>query len=358
MNQPRSTTNRRLTTIFVGAIPVMLLAGVVTLDHIPGTDFSLAVPYAAQGPGPTFNTLGDVDGQPVVEIRGAETDETSGNLNMTTVSVRTNMTLAQVLGRWLFTDDTIVPIEQILPPDKSEEEIQQRNEQAFVSSEAAATVAAMNYLGKPTIVVVHDTMGGTAADGVVEPGDTIVAVDGTDVSQPGVVQEIVRSKAPGDTVELTLRRGDEELTETITLGEHPDEAGVALLGITMTSAPEESISVEYNLNDIGGPSAGMIFSLAVIDKLSPGQLNGGKFVAGTGTISEDGTVGAVGGIQHKVAAADDEGAELFLAPADNCAEALRADTDDLVIAKVDTLDDAIAAMDAFAAGEDVLTCTK
>lgn len=358
MNETRSTSHRRLSTIVLGAIPVVALAGLVTLDHIPGTDISLAVPYAAQGPGPTFNTLGEVDGAPVVEITGVDSDETSGNLNMTTVSVRTNMTLAQAVGRWLFTNDTMVPIEQVMPPDKSEEEIQQSNEQAFVSSEAAATVAAMNYLGKPTIVVVHDTVEGTAADGSVEPADIILAVDGTEVSQPGVVQEIVRSKAPGDTLELTLERNDEERTETITLGEHPEEEGVALLGITMTSEPEESINVEYNLNDIGGPSAGMMFSLAVIDKLSPGELNGGNFVAGTGTISEDGTVGPVGGIQHKVTAAKEEGAELFLAPADNCAEALRARPGDLVIAKVNTLDDAIAAMDAFEAGEEVATCTR
>ncbi len=335
---------------------MVLLAGLVTVDRIPGTDISLTVPYAAQGPGPTFNTLGDVDGEPVIQIDGAETDQTSGNLNMTTVSVRTNMTLAQALGRWLLTDDSLVPIEQIIPPNVSEEEMQQSNEEAFVSSEASATVAAMNYLGRPTLVVVHDTVEDSAADGVIQANDIITSVDGADVTQPGKVQEIVRAKAPGDTVELGISRGDERLTEIIALGEHPEDPSIPLLGITMTSEPADDVSVSYNLNDIGGPSAGMIFSLAVIDKLSDGELNGGKFVAGSGTISEDGTVGPVGGVEHKVIAAKEAGAELFLAPADNCANALSSDTGDMVIASVNTLDDAVTAMEAFANGDEVATC--
>lgn len=340
-----------------GAIPVVLLAGLVKFDRIPGTDISLTVPYAAQGPGPVFDTLAEVDGEPVVDIEGTPTDPTEGELNMTTVSVRTNMTLAQTLGRWLFTDDTIVPLNQILPPNHTEEDLRRSNEQAFVSSEAAATVAAMNYLDRPTVVVVHDTVPDTAADGVLEPGDTITSVDGEEVSQPGTVQEMVLDKAPGDRVELGILRGNEELTETVTLGEHPDNPDTALMGVTMTSEPADGIDVTYNLNDVGGPSAGMIFSLAVIDKLSPGELNGGKIVAGTGTIAEDGTVGPIGGIEHKVVAAEDEGVELFLAPADNCAEALSANTDTIVIASVETLEDAIQAMDDYASGSEVKTCS-
>ncbi|MHA2788298.1 YlbL family protein [Corynebacterium sp. S7] len=351
-----SRRKRRLSTITWGAIPVVLLAALVTVDRIPGTDISLTVPYAAEGPGPTFNTLGDVDGQPVVQIDGAETDPTSGNLNMTTVSVRTNMTLAQALGRWLLTDDSLVPIEQIIPPNVSQEEMQQSNEQAFVSSEASATVAAMNYLGRPTKVIVHDTVADSAAAGIIQANDVINSVDGTEVTQPGKVQEIVRAKAPGDTIELGISRGDEQLTETITLGQHPEDSKIPLLGITMTSEPADGVNVNYNLNDVGGPSAGMIFSLAVIDKLTPGELNGGKFVAGTGTIAEDGTVGAVGGVEHKVVAAKDAGAELFLTPADNCASALSSDTGDMVVAKVTNLDDAVKAMDSFANGEQVTTC--
>ncbi|WP_042440047.1 YlbL family protein [Corynebacterium halotolerans] len=360
MTHPKTHPKRRqqrLRTLAWGAVPVVALTALVSMDHIPGTEISLTVPYAAEGPGPTFNTLGEVDGEPVVDVEGVPVDETSGNLNMTTVSVRSNMTLAQALGRWLTTDDTLVPIEQVFPPNRSPEEIQESNQQAFTASEASATVAAMNYLDVPIQVAVVDVLPDSAAAGHVEPGDVVTAVDGAPVDMPGQVRQQVQAKQPGDEVVLGLERDGERIDRTVTLGEHPDDPAVALLGITMTSEPTEDMSVEYNLTDIGGPSAGMMFSLAVIDKLSPGELNGGKFVAGTGTISEDGTVGPIGGIVHKVRAAEEIGAELFLAPAANCAEAVSRDPEDLVVARVETLEDAIEQMENFAAGEAVDTCT-
>ena len=339
-----------------GAIPVAALTALLTLDHIPGTSISLAVPFAAQGPGPMFDTLGDIGGEPVVRIDGAETDETSGTLNMTTVSVRTNMTLPQAINRWITTDDTLVPIEQVMPRDLTPEEVREYNEQAFVSSEALATVAAMNYLGRPTRVVVHQVVDDAAAAGILEAEDTIVAVDGEAVTKPSEVQDLVRASSPGDDIDITVQRGEEEQTFTITLGANPQDEKVAMLGILMSSEPAGGVDVTYNLNDVGGPSAGMIFALAVIDKLSPGELTHGRSVAGTGTISEDGRVGPIGGISHKIAGARDGGVEIFLAPAGNCAEAARVDTGDMVVAKVETLDDAVKAMDDFHAGREVTRC--
>ena len=347
---------RRWSTIVWGALPVGLLALSLSLDHIPFTNVSLTVPYAAQGPGPTFNTLDEVDGTPVVDIAGAQTDPTAGNLNMTTVSVRTNMTLAQALGRWIGARDTLVPLQQLVPPDLSEEEFEQFNEASFVASEASATVAAMNYLGRPITVVVHDVVDGTAAQGVLEPGDLITSVAGSAVSTPGEVQEAVLARSPGEQITLGINRGGREQDLAVTLGENEQDAGVAQLGILMTSKPEGDISVNYNLKDIGGPSAGMMFSLAVIDKLSPGELNGGKFVAGTGTIDEEGTVGPIGGITHKIQGAREAGAELFLAPADNCAEAQRVNAGEMVVASVATLDDAVRAMSDYTSGRPVQTC--
>lgn len=340
-----------------GAIPVAALGALLSLDHIPGTSISLTVPYAAEGPGPMFNTLGDYSGEPVVLIDGAETDPTSGNLNMTTVSVRTNMTLPQAFGRWIATDDTLVPLEQVMPPDLNEEQLQQYNQQAFTASEASATVAAMNYLGRPTQVVVAQVVDGAAAVDHLQGGDVITAVDGKAVAKPGEVQDIVRAKHPGDSVEVTATRGGQERKETVTLGENPDNDGVAMLGIYMSSEPADGTHVEYNLNDVGGPSAGMMFALAVIDKLSPGELTGGHDIAGTGTIAEDGTVGPIGGIQHKIAGARDAGVELFLAPADNCDEVVKAKTGSMKVAKVSTLTDAVVAMDDFSAGRDVVGCS-
>lgn len=352
--EPRSA---RSSAVMWGGIPLLIMAVLLVLGGIPGTPIKLTVPFAAESAGPTFNTLADVDGTPVIQIEGGEIDETSGSLDMTTVSVRTNMTMGQALGRWLFSHDTLVPIGQILPQNMTDEELKQHNEASFVASEAAATVAAMKHLGEPTKVIVHDVLDGTAAAGELEAGDTITAVDGKEVAEPQQVQDTVRTKKPGDEVTIAYTRGEEGSREaTVALGKNPEDEDLPLLGITMTSEPAGDINVTYNLNDVGGPSAGMIFSLAVIDKLSPGELNGGRNVAGTGTISEDGTVGPIGGITHKIEGARDGGAELFLAPEKNCAEARKADSGDMVVAKVGTLDDAISAMHAFSSGQPVETC--
>ncbi len=356
MNQALEARNRRWSTLVWGTIPVVLLAGALSIDHIPGTDITLAVPYAAQGPGPTFDTLSVVEGEPVVDIEGAETLETGGKLNMTTVSVRTNMTLPQALARWITTDDTIVPVDQVIPPNLNEDEMRQVNQQAFVASEASATVAAMHYLDRPTIVQVHEVMEEGASAGIIEAGDRIVRAGGKDMAAPSDVQETVRAMQPGDELELTLERDGKDIDATVTLGENPQEKGQPLLGILMTSEPAGGLTVHYNLNDIGGPSAGMMFSLAVIDKLTPGELNGGKFVAGTGTIAEDGSVGPIGGIEHKIRGSRDEGAELFLAPKGNCDIVSRTDAGDMTVAAVATLDEAVQAMEDFAAGRDVPRC--
>lgn len=354
--EPAQRSNRRLKTVAWGAVPVVALASLTVMNHVPFTDISLTVPYAAQGPGPMFNTLGEVEGEPVVELSGLDTDETVGELNMTTVSVRTQMTLAQALGRWVMTDDTIVPIEQIFPPNVSEEDVRESNEAAFTLSESAATVAAMNFLGAEIEIGVHDTVAGSPAEGQLEAGDVILAVDGEPVDEPGQVQQLVQEKNPGDEINLTIRRDDQEQEVTITLGENEQDPSIPQVGILMVSEPVEDIDVNYNLQDVGGPSAGMIFSLAVIDKMSPGQLNGGNKVAGTGTIAEDGTVGPIGGIVHKIDAAEDAGIELFLAPAGNCEVAMSRDHGDMVVASVETLDDAIDAMAAYEEGTDVQTC--
>ncbi len=371
-----SASKRRLRTVTWGAIPVLVLAAAVSLDHVPGTDISLTVPYAAEGPGPTVDTLGEVEGVQVVDVESTEgkteVEQPKGQLNMTTVSVRTNMSLAQVIARWASTEDTIVPVEQIIPQDMTQEEVTEANEAQFTQSESAATVAAMDYLGKPVEIVVAKVMDDAAAAGALEAGDILTSVDGQAVSKPEEAQKLIQAKAPGDEVKLGFKRaadesaqpddkadaakGAKEQTATVTLGENPNDKKQALLGILMSSQPVTDVEVTYNLQDIGGPSAGMMFSLAVIDKLSPGDLTGDHFVAGTGTIAEDGTVGPIGGIVHKVRAARDAGAELFLAPSSNCAEAMSRDTGDMVVASVDTIADAVVAMDAFAHGGEVKTC--
>ncbi|MDO4928935.1 MAG: PDZ domain-containing protein [Corynebacterium sp.] len=344
----------RLQTIALGALPLLVLGTVVSVETIPGTDIHLTVPYVAEGPGPMYNTLGDIEGVDIIDVTGAEVDDTTGSLSMTTVAVRSNMTFMQTLERWLVEGDTIIPREHLYPANYSEEDIQHANEQAFSQSEANATSAALNYLKMPIYSQVETVQDEGAAADILEPGDVIVKFEGEDISSPAQLSEAVSEQKPGAEVSLTYVRDDAEHTTTLTLG---DDDGQARIGISLSATPAEGVTVEYRLKDVGGPSAGMIFSLALIDKLSEGELTGGRDVAGTGTISEDGTVGPIGGIAHKITAAKEQDTELFLAPAGNCAEAISVDAGDMVIAKVETLEDAIAAMDDFAAGKDVPTCS-
>ena len=351
-----TASQRRYKTLALGLIPVVVLGGLLSMDSIPGTNISLTVPYAAEGPGPTVDTLSQVDGTDVVEVVADDVDTPEGQLNMTTVSVTTNMTLGQVLYKWLSTDDTIVPLSNYMRPDTTMEEVEEANKQAFVQSESAATYTAMEYLGVPVKTVVAEVLKDSPARTVLERGDVITEVNGTPAAEPAEIQRLIQSQAPGDELTLKIERAEQVREEKLTLGERPEDDSLAFLGVTMLAEPDTDIEVNYNLQDIGGPSAGMMFTLAVIDKLSPGDLSGGNFVAGTGTIGLDGQVGPIGGIKHKVRASMDAGAELFLAPADNCQEATSRDHGDMVIASVRTIDDAIKAMEDFAAGKEVTTC--
>lgn len=371
---------RRFRTVVVGLLPVVALVALLAIPTVPGTDVNLTVPFAAEGEGPTYDTLGEVNGTPVVDITGTDAEldeglaESDGQLNMTTVAVRTRLSLAETMKRWLASDDTIVPLEQVIPSDSTPEEVARRNAAAFAASESNATVAAMGHLGKPLETTVYELADDAPAAGTLRENDVITAVDGTRVTLPAEVAEAVAEHSPGDEVELTVRRGQEEMKETVTLGEVPEElrdaggsgasaaedAGEsdrAYLGVTMVAQPAGDLKVRYNLKDIGGPSAGLMFSLAVVDKLSPGDISGGKFVAGTGTISADGTVGPIGGITHKVAAAQHAGAEVFLVPEGNCSEAASRSYDgDIDLLSVDSLDGAVEALEKYNNGDDTPTC--
>ena len=344
--------NRRSRTVIWGAIPVVAFSYLISAPTVPFTDIPLTMPYAAEGPGPTYNTLADYEGKNIVDISGTEVDRTDGNLNMTTVSVRTQMTLAQAMSRWLLSDDTLVPIESIFPPDMSEEEITEQNQLAFTDSESSATLAAYSYLGRPTVVEVVEVMPEAPAKDLVMVGDQIVSIDDASVHSPTQLREMIAGKNPGDKVKIGFSGGGQH---EVTLGENP-HTGKGFLGITMTSVPADNTKIEYNLEDIGGPSAGLMFSLAVVDKLSPGSLTGGKFIAGTGTIDEAGAVGPIGGITHKVRAAKDAGAQVFLTPAANCAEAASAKVEGITLLKVGTLDEAVRQLDAYNTGGAPTTC--
>jgi Lon-like protease len=232
--------------------------------------------------------------------------------------------------------------------------VQQENTAAFAASEADAEVAALAELGVPTRVVVADLTPGSPATGVLEAGDEIVAVAGTAVASAAAVSEALTTTAPGQAVTVTYRRGGAQRDGTVVLGASPDRPQ-GLLGILPGVEPAAG-DITISLGDVGGPSAGLVFALAVVDKLTPGELTGGAFVAGTGTIDRAGTVGRIGGIPFKMRAARDAGATVFLVPAENCGEALAEAPEGLRLVRVGTLDEALANLDALRAGAPTTSC--
>jgi PDZ domain-containing protein len=339
--------NRRILTLMVALVPIVafgVLLAVVT------------VPYVSLGPGPTFDTLGEVDGKQVVDIQGAETHPTSGHLNMTTVSQRDDLTFGQALSLWMSGREQLVPRELVYPPDKSREDVDKANDADFKQSEDSAEYAALGYLKYPSAVTVDDVNDPGPSAGKLQSGDAIDAVNGIPVANVDQFTSMLKDTKAGQEVVIDYRRKNGPPgTATITLGSKPDR-DFGYLGVAVLNAPWAPFKIDFNLANVGGPSAGLMFSLAVVDKLTTGDLNGSKFVAGTGTISSDGKVGSIGGITHKMLAARDAGATVFLVPADNCSEARTGNEDGLDLVKVDSLGQAVDALRTLTAGGSPPSC--
>ena len=324
------------------------------------------VPYAEMTPGPTFDTLGSYQGTPLITITGHQTYKTDGQLRMVTVGVSSQdyqMPLGTALVGWLSSDQAIVPKETIYPPGTTQQQSDQENAVAFTDSQDAAITAALSALDiKPTgsEVVIASVTAGTPADGKLQAGDIIKSINGTAIKSGGdsglaEVQNVIQKVTPGQQVTFIVSRGTKQ--QTVTTSSTKNTKGKAVVGISVESENTFPFDVSIQLNGVGGPSAGMMFALGIIDKLSPGgDLSGGKIVAGTGTIDASGNVGAIGGIQMKTIGARRDGATVFLAPADNCADARANLPAGLELAKVSTLQDALTALADVRAGKTPPSC--
>ena len=317
----------------------------------------IQLPLLVLSPGPTYNTIGEVNGEPLITITGTTTYPTDGALDMLTVSERGGSSggvyLGEALVGWAAPSESVIPRESIYGPEVTGEEITERNDQLFALSQSDSIAAAMKELGIPTeeAIVVTVVAGGSPADGVVKAGDQILTVNGQEVTSPAQVGQEVRKGEVGDTVTLEVLRAEEpgaeptkKTLEVVTVAnpkpEDPAAAPQPYMGIVVGVAYKAPFDIEFGDSNVGGPSAGMMFSLGIIDMLTEGQLNGGKHVAGTGTIDPEGNVGPIGGIQQKLVGAQDAGAELMLAPQDNCADVVGNIPSGLKVVPVSTLSQA------------------
>jgi PDZ domain-containing protein len=334
----------------------VLTAGAVLLVLFGMLGTTMPVPYVAQVPGPTFNTLGDIDGEPIISVEGRERNEVRGNLNLTTVGVsRGGLSLIQAVQGWFDDEVSVVPEESVYPPDRSEQETREANREAFLTSEQAAQTVALGRLGYPVKVVVQGVPEESPSQGELEEGDAIEAVNG----QPTPDQEslaVVLAAIPGSTqVTVSYTRQGRAGSADIRTGSAEDGQG-SRLGITILEQPSAPFDIDIQVEDVGGPSAGLMLTLGILDLVGDDDLTGGAVVAGTGTIDAAGAVGPIGGITLKMVAAREIGADLFLVPADNCAEAKAAADPGFPLAKVADLDDALTALADFEAGRAPAAC--
>jgi PDZ domain-containing protein len=272
----------------------------------------------------------------------------------------------QAIWGWIDPDRRVVPRESVYPEGETEEENAARNVEAFSTSQSYAIAAAMDYLDQPIKEQVIVTSVGldTPAQDKLRAGDEILTVDGVPMTTPEQVVEAVRSKPIGTDLNFSVMRGGTKLEVVVTSSTREDdpateqdEATIPYIGIGIDINYSAEFEIKFGVTGVGGPSAGTLFAIGIIDKLTPGALTQGKIIAGTGTIDPDGNVGEIGGIQQKLIGARDAGAVLFLAPAGNCDEVIGHIPDGLTVAAVASLEDAMDEIESFNNGDQVTTCS-
>lgn len=319
-------------------------------------------PYVIRQPGPAFNALGqeeNSDGkqQDVIEISGARTyDSGDGSLYVMTVNIvgnpQSQPNWLQVLGAWLTPGKDVLPVEAYYPEGTTVDERNQESALMMTQAQDSAIAAALTELGYDVReqMSVAQVNADAAAAGVLEPGDIIVTIDGKPITNMDELGALELTTSPTEVV--FTRDGKEHSVEITPKLTQTSDGEVPLLGIQLQYQYDFPIDVSIDLGDVGGPSAGMMFALATYDKLTEGALTGGDQVTGTGTMSDDGTVGAIGGIRQKMYEAVSLNADYFIAPEANCAEVLDGGIPgDLTVYAVGALDEALQVVETNAADQ-------
>ena len=338
-----------LIAIFIGIV----VGAVMGMVHLP---------FAILQPGPVTNTLGNgSDGKPLITVAGKATYPTAGALDFTTVAVLGGPTNPVNAWEWIsaYLDKTnaVVPEQELFPKGVTSTEVDQENAAEMADSQQEAIAVALRGLGQtvPEVVSIDALTKDSPAKGVLLPGDVLVSIDGKAVTTPDSVRAAIRAHKPGQNAVFTVRRAGKDQVLTVKTAK---VSGNAVVGVLLRTGFAFPTKVSINAGDVGGPSAGLMFSLAVYDKLTPGSLTGGANIAGTGTIDAAGAVGPIGGIQQKLVGASRGGAAWFLAPADNCNEVVGHVPEGLRVVKVATFTQARDAVEAIAArrGASLPTC--
>jgi PDZ domain-containing protein len=344
--------SRRSLTLLIASVGTAVAIAVSVL---------VPVPYVILGPGPTLNTLGkDSSGHPLITITGRASYPTTGHLNMVTVSYQgcqgNRFNIFTALVAWLNPHQAVVPESEICPAGQTQKQTQEQDTQQMTSSQQTATAAALTELHIPysTQVVVVQPEKGFPAYGVLKAGDVIDSVDGQRVTSQSSLTKLILARPAGSTLTLTITRAGQN--RQVQVGTRQEKGakeaggGHPVMGVQITEQYKFPFQVKIRVGDIGGPSAGMMFALGIIDKLTKLDLTAGRFIAGTGEITASGQVQPIGGIQQKMIGARNAGATIFLTPASNCADTKGAVPAGLRLVKVSTLNQAVTYLEALKSG--------
>ncbi len=334
---------------FAFALPLTLLL-LVLAAFVP-------LPYSVYSPGPTFDILAkDANEAEIIQVAGHQVYRDDGEIRFTTVRSTARddqQSLFQALGAWFDSDRAVIPYDIAHPPDQTAEDEEREGAVSMITSQDTAIAVAMRELGyevpSDAVQVAHVDENG-AAFGKLRVRDKFLEVDGVPVKTGEEIVEAVEQHGAGDPVELMIERDRRKLTVEIeprlveVQGEDQKQPRIGIsLGTGYDFPFEVSIKVDPS---IGGPSAGLMFSLAIYDTLTPGSLTDGEIIAGTGELAEDGKVGPIGGIEQKIAAAEDAGAELFFVPKDNCDDVKDLDPD-LTMVRATSMHEALQALESW-----------
>lgn len=343
----------------------------------------LPVPYVVERPGPTVDVGGSLAETPVITVSGTNPDtgqsvhvdplhregDAAGELRMVTVSESggpgNRLNLVDFLFAYFDEKVDIIAYDEVYAPETTSEEVSEAALAQMRSSQNAAAVVALESLGwtVPASLTIEGAVPGSGAEGKVKEGDKLVSV----IDPSGVEHRVTRAAVPFDLMS-TLPEGSEVVllverdgkTVKVPVVSSPAPAGEkgSKMGIYLSAEVDMPVEVSVSAENIGGPSAGLIFTLGIIDRMTPGDMTGGKSIAGTGTISFNGKVGGIGGIRQKMWGALRDGSDWFLAPSENCDEVFGNVPQGLRVVKVSDVEQARSAVEKIAqgAGDALPTC--
>jgi PDZ domain-containing protein len=343
-------------------VRTLLIAGVLFVALFI-LSLTMPVPYVVLTPGPTLDTLGtDGAGHQIIVIQGKASNRTTGHLNLTTVGILSNsLTAFDALKAWLRSDEVVVPRSAVYPPGQSDQQTNAQNTQDFTASQDNGTAAALCELHYPKGFGVLKVNTDGPSHGVLQPGDFFKTVDGKPADTSAKLAAVLSHETQGKTVRVSIVRSAKPRSLAVTLGKPLKGRTGGSLGVTVADGCLAPFTIDLGLgNQIGGPSAGLMFALGIIDKIGPNDLTGGRFIAGTGEIDPNdpqaGKVDPIGGIQLKMIAARRKGATVFLAPAGNCDDVRKATPHGLQVVKVSTVHEAVQDLLKIQHGQSVPGC--